>query len=144
MAKPTCTRAEPADGGERKRRPIPLQVPRSFHWFSGEEDGLGVRTQVSGTEGIDASRAEYQRLKYVREGDHAQKMLGFIHQHQPMHLWVHRDQGGAEPLATAAKRARPKKQGKLNTAQGEKGISWEQLAMALTTQLAVDLGMRAL
>lgn len=103
-----------------------------------------MRTQVSGTEGIDASRAEYQRLKYVREGDHTQKMLGLIHQHQPMHLWVHRVQGGAEPLVKATNRASPKKQGKLNTAQGEKGISWEQLVMALTTQLAVDLGTRAL
>lgn len=34
--------------------------------------------------------------------------------------------------------------GKLNTAQGAKNISWEQLAMALTTQLAADLGIKAL
>lgn len=83
-------------------------------------------------------------MKYVREGDHTQKMLGLIHQHQPMHLWVHRVQGGAEPSVTAANRVSPKKQRQLNTAQGEKVISQEQLAMALTTQLAVDLGMRAL
>lgn len=61
---------------------VPLQVPRLFHWFSGEEVGLGVRTQVlSGAEGINTSWAEYKCLKYVREGDHAQKMLGLIHQH---------------------------------------------------------------
>lgn len=68
---------------------------------------MGVRAQVlSGTEGIDASGAKHQRLKYVREGDHAQKMLGLIHQHQPVHLRVHSIQGGAEPLATAAKKGK--------------------------------------
>lgn len=61
---------------------------------------------LSGTEGIDASGAEHQRLKYVREGDHAQKMLGLIHQHQPVHLWVHSIQGGTEPLATAANKGK--------------------------------------
>jgi hypothetical protein len=44
------------------------------------EGGLGVRTWVfSGTEGINAGRAEHQRLKDVREGNHAQEMLGLIH-----------------------------------------------------------------
>lgn len=64
------------------RAKFPFKFQDSLIGFSGEEDGLGVRTRVlSGTEGIDASWAEYKCLKYVREGDHAQKMLGLVHQH---------------------------------------------------------------
>lgn len=54
--------------------------PGSLRWLLRVEDGLGVRTQIfSGTEGIDASRAEHQCLKDVGEGHHAQEMLGLVH-----------------------------------------------------------------
>lgn len=50
-----------------------------------------MRTPTSsGTESIDASRAEHQCLKNVREGHHAQEVLGLVHQHQPVYLWGHR------------------------------------------------------
>ena len=29
-------------------------------------------------------------MKDVGEGHHAQQVLGFVHKHQPVHLWVHR------------------------------------------------------
>lgn len=39
-----------------------------------------MRTRVfSGTEGLDASGAEHQRLEDVGEGHHAQEMLAVIH-----------------------------------------------------------------
>lgn len=53
----------------------------------------GLRAKVprfSGPEGINSSRAEHQSLKDVREGHHAQKVLGLIHEHQAVHLWAHR------------------------------------------------------
>jgi hypothetical protein len=44
------------------------ESPSPFHWLLGVEGGLGVRTWVfSGTEGINAGRAEHQRLKDVRD-----------------------------------------------------------------------------
>lgn len=44
------------------------------------EGGLGMRTQIfSGTEGLNASRAEHQCLKDVGKGHHAQEMLVLIH-----------------------------------------------------------------
>lgn len=56
------------------------QVPWLPSLASGVEGGLGVRIPIfSGTEGVQASRAEHQCLKDVREGHHTQEMLGLIH-----------------------------------------------------------------
>lgn len=52
----------------------------SLHRLLHVEDGLGARTQIfSGTEGVDAGRAEHQCLKDVGERHHAQEMLGLVH-----------------------------------------------------------------
>lgn len=51
-------------------------------------------------------------MKDVREGHHAQEVLGFIHKHQPVHLWVHRSSvRGRHHVATAADEVDTKNQG---------------------------------
>lgn len=63
-------------GEDEGRRPSSLPGLRA----PGVEGGLGMRTRIfSGTEGLDASRAEHQRLEDVGEGHHAQEMLAVIH-----------------------------------------------------------------
>ena len=84
-------------GGERR-------VPGSLRWLPGVEGGLRVKTLMfSGPKGVDASRAQHQSLKDVGEGHHTQEVLGLIHEHQPVHLWVHRGSvRGQCHVATAA------------------------------------------
>lgn len=54
--------------------------PGSLHWLRRAKGGPGGRTHIfSGTEGVDASRAEHQRLKDVGERHHAQEMLVLVH-----------------------------------------------------------------
>lgn len=80
------------------------RVPGSLCWLPGVEGGLRVKTlTLSCPEGVDASRAQHQGLKDVGEGHHTQEVLGLIHEHQPVHLWVHRGSlRGQRHVATAA------------------------------------------
>lgn len=51
-------------------------------------------------------------MKDVGEGHHTQEVLGFIHEHQPVHLWVHRGSvRGWRRMATAADEVDTKNQG---------------------------------
>ena len=51
-------------------------------------------------------------MEDVGEGHHAQEVLGFIHEHQPVHLWVHRGSvRGRRHVARAADKVDTKNQG---------------------------------